>query len=80
MQHTNTEENLDLIGMSCPYPIMHTQKKMRALACGERLLVKVSDPSFSIDLNVFVRQSGNILLNSWQEGEVIFYLLERSIN
>ena len=75
MSYPNTEK-LDLIGLSCPYPIIHTQKKMRDLSIGDKLLVKVSDPSFNIDLGVYIRQSGHILLNSWKEEEASCFLLE----
>lgn len=69
-------EKLDLIGMRCPYPIMHTRKKMQSLENGNTLLVKATDPSFDIDLGVFIRQSGHILRCSWSKGGVSFYLIE----
>ncbi|MBT4963311.1 MAG: sulfurtransferase TusA family protein [Francisellaceae bacterium] len=75
MFHENTEK-LDLVGLKCPHPIMHTQKKMRDLNNGDKLIVQVSDPSFNIDLGVYIRQSGHMLLNSWQEKETNCFLLE----
>lgn len=68
-------DKLDLVGLSCPQPIMHTRKKVYDLSKGDTLLVKASDPSFSIDLGVFIRQSSHTLLESWSKDGIGHYLI-----
>lgn len=71
-------QQLDTSGLRCPIPIMQTKYKISKLTHGERLLVIATDPSFEIDFMVFIRQSGHILLNSWQEGEKFFFVLQHN--
>lgn len=75
---TENHFSLDTTGMRCPWPIIHTKQKISELDNGEKLLVVTTDPSFYIDCEVFVRQSGNKLLNSWQEQGNIYFLLQRA--
>lgn len=69
-------QQVDTSGLRCPLPIMHTKKEISKLTCGERLLVIATDPSFQVDCIVFSRQTGHLLLNSWQEREKYYFLLE----
>jgi tRNA 2-thiouridine synthesizing protein A len=69
---------LDASGLRCPIPIIRTKQSISKLTKGEKLLVVVNDPSYRIDCLVFVRQTGNLLLQSWQEGEKSYFLLQRN--
>lgn len=72
---TKIDAIVDAIGLRCPQPIILTKQKMVQLPVGSVLLVVVTDPSFAIDCQVYARQSGNQLLQSWQEGNIFKYLL-----
>ena len=69
---------LDTCGLRCPIPIMQTKIKISKLTNGGRLLVVATDPSYNLDCRVFVGQSGHLLLNSWQEGDKFYYLLQNN--
>lgn len=68
---------LDTTGMHCPVPITMTKQTISKLENKKVLLVITSDPSFEIDCKVYIRQSGNKLLKSWQEGKKFYYLLSK---
>ena len=70
-------EKLDLSDLKCPEPIMRTRLKMDSIIPGSRILVVVSDLSFKIDLEVFLNQSGNVLVKSWHENNLEYFLIER---
>lgn len=66
---------LDASGLRCPIPIMRTKAEISKLTSGGRLLVIATDPSYAVDCQVFIRQTGHLLLQSWQEDQKYFYLL-----
>lgn len=68
---------LDTTGMHCPVPITMTKQTISKLENKKVLLVITSDPSFEIDCKVYIRQSGNKLLKSWQEDKKFYYLLSK---
>ncbi len=69
---------LDTCGLCCPIPIMQTNSEISKLTNGGRLLVIATDPSYNLDCRVFIRQTGHLLLNSWQEGDKFYYLLQNN--
>lgn len=69
---------LDASGLRCPIPIIRTKLYISKLTNGGKLLVIVSDPSYKVDCMVFIRQTGHLLLQSWQEGEKFYYLLQNN--
>lgn len=71
---------LDAIDLRCPELIVLAKQKVGEIPKGDALLIMVTDPSFAIDCQVYVKQSGNKLLKSWQEGEVLYYLLKKEVS
>ena len=79
MQTTiNIDLQLDATGLICPIPIAKTKQAMSKLSNNQVLLVAATDPSFAIDCQVYIRQSGNKLLKSWQDNVVYYYLLRKN--
>ncbi len=72
----NTHQaELDARGMNCPLPILKAKKSLNALAEGEILQIRATDPGSVKDLEAFCQQTGNELLSSSEvEGEFIFLL------
>ncbi len=68
---------LDITTLHCPLPLLETKKKLSELSTKEVLLVITSDPSFEVDMRVFIRQTDNKLLKSWREGTKNYFLVER---
>ncbi len=69
---------LDTSGLRCPAPILRTKAEMSKLNSGDKLLVIATDPSYEVDCKVFIGQTGHMLLQSWEEGEKFYYLLQKS--
>jgi len=67
---------LDLRGLSCPLPVMHTRKKMQSMASGQTLRVLSSEPDSIADFRAYVKGSGDVLVQSGQnpEGDYEFIL------
>lgn len=70
--------HLDTCGLRCPIPIMQTKSEISKLTNGGRLLVIATDPSYNLDCRVYIRQTGHLLLDSWQEGEKFYYILQHN--
>ena len=51
----------DLRGLQCPLPVLKTDRRMRAMAAGERLWVETTDPLAVIDVPAFARENGHEL-------------------
>lgn len=69
---------LDACGLHCPIPIIRTKTMISKLTKGEKLLIAVTDPSYKIDCAVFTRHTGHLLLQSWQEGEKFYFMLQHN--
>jgi tRNA 2-thiouridine synthesizing protein A len=66
---------LDARGLSCPLPILKTNKSLNAMQPGQVLKVIATDPGSIKDMEAFSRQTGNELLAASEEnGEYIFYI------
>lgn len=76
--HPLANKLLDTSGLRCPIPIMQTKQEISKLTNGQSLLIVATDPSYYVDCQVFIRQTGHILLQSWQEGEKFYYLIQNN--
>ncbi|PZQ83221.1 MAG: preprotein translocase subunit TatB [Ancylobacter novellus] len=52
---------LDLRGLKCPLPALHTRRALERAAPGTRLVVECTDPMAVIDIPHLVRQRGDEL-------------------
>ena len=68
----------DLRGLNCPMPVLKTGKRLRALAPGERLWVRTSDPLAVIDIPNFCRENGHALVDSEAVEDGHRFLIERA--
>lgn len=66
---------LDLKGLKCPLPALHTRRALERGAPGLRLTVECTDPMAVIDIPALVRQSGYRLEAQEQlNGTLIFHI------
>lgn len=68
---------VDAIGMNCPLPILRTKKALATMQSGEVLKVKATDSGAAHDFPAFAKQTGNELLSSTTEGDVLVFFLKR---
>lgn len=64
---------LDLKGLKCPLPALHTRRALERAASGERIEVVCTDPMAAIDIPHLVGQLGDVLEASERgEAELVF--------
>ena len=68
---------VDAIGMNCPLPILRTTKALATLQSGEVLKIKATDAGAAHDFPAFAKQTGNELIASTTEGEVLVFYMKR---
>jgi TusA-related sulfurtransferase len=51
--------DLDCRLLSCPMPIVKVSRAIKALAPGERLAIRATDPAFRADLEAWVQKGGH---------------------
>ena len=68
---------VDAIGMNCPLPILRTKKALATMESGQVLKVKATDSGAANDFHEFAKQTGNELLSSTTEGDVLVFFLKR---
>ncbi|MEN9379528.1 MAG: hypothetical protein RJB15_1214 [Pseudomonadota bacterium] len=71
---------VDAIGMNCPLPILpilRTKKALATMQSGEVLKIKATDSGAARDFPAFAKQTGNELIGSTTEGDVLVFFLKR---
>lgn len=71
-------KELDLRGLHCPLPALRTEKALRTMAPGERLLVLADDPLAPIDIAHLCRAGGHRLVSADPDGGHRRFLIERA--
>lgn len=73
-----TTDPIDLTGLTCPLPVLRTQKILRGMPAGARLTVHITDPASTIDMPHFCNESGNRLISARTEGKIFIYEIEKT--
>lgn len=68
---------LDCSGLLCPMPVIKTAKAIKELQVGQVLKLIATDPGAPPDMNAWVRQTGNEMLDSHQEGDKFVFYFRR---
>lgn len=68
---TVSERTLDLRGLKCPLPLLHTRKALARAEPGTVLVVECTDPMAQIDIPHLVAETGDAL-ESWQIDAGVF--------
>ncbi len=68
---------VDATGMNCPLPILRTKKALATMQSGEILKIKATDAGAAHDFPAFAKQTGNELLSSTTEGDVLVFFMKR---
>jgi len=74
----NFDKDLDTRGFNCPLPILRTKKMLAMMRSGQILRVMATDPGSVKDFAAFSKQTGNVLVSSFEAGgEFIFFMKKR---
>ncbi len=69
---------VDATGQKCPMPVLMTAKAAKALEPGQTMLVIATDAGARSDIPAWVSQTGNELVESAEEGDVLkFYVRKK---
>ena len=68
---------VDAIGMNCPLPILRTKKAFATMQSGEVLKIKATDAGAAHDFPAFAKQTGNELIATANEGNILVFFLKR---
>jgi tRNA 2-thiouridine synthesizing protein A len=55
-------DELDARGLLCPLPVLKARKRLLAMAAGAELVVLADDPMALVDLPLFCREAGHVLV------------------
>ena len=69
-------QTLDLTGLKCPLPILKTKKALAQMQAGEVITVRATDAGAPDDCAAFCRQTGHVLLESTQAGEIFTLVVQ----
>ena len=72
-----TEEQLDLRGLKCPLPVLHTRKLLGRLPAGASATVLCNDPLSAIDIPHLLQETANELVMLERDGEVLRFTIRR---
>ena len=68
---------IDLTGLQCPLPVLRTQKLLRTMQTGERIVVHVTDPASTIDMPHFCNEAGHTLLSAKRKDALFIFEIEK---
>ena len=71
------QKELDARGLNCPLPILKTKKALAEMQSGEVLRVVATDPGSVRDFQAFSRQTGNVLLDRFEEEKDFIFYMQR---
>lgn len=72
-----TDTTLDCRGMNCPMPIVRVSRMIKEIAVGDTLTILADDPSFTADIEAWVRMSGHQLRQLTTDGAHRAAVVER---
>lgn len=69
------DARLDATGLTCPMPVLRTQKQLRGMAQGQVLLLISTDSVSEDEVPLFCEQAGHALLHHEAvQGEWLFWI------
>ena len=68
---------MDLKGMPCPMPIVKVSKGIKDVEVGQVIEAITTDPGALADFPAWARTSGNEILKTDQDGDVIKFYIKR---
>lgn len=69
---------LDAKGLVCPLPVLRARKVIKALMPGDILEIHATDPAARLDVPHFCDATGNDLIETRQEGEVLIFRIRKA--
>jgi len=71
------EKILNLRGLKCPLPALRARKALSGLKTGDMLIAECTDPLTAIDIPNLLRETGDTMVSSVREGEVLVFRIRK---
>jgi tRNA 2-thiouridine synthesizing protein A len=71
------EKILNLRGLKCPLPALRARKALSGLKTGDMLIAECTDPLTAIDIPNLLRETGDTMVSSGREGEVLVFRIRK---
>lgn len=78
MSDVHIDDVLDCTGLLCPIPVVKTSKAVKALEPGQVLKMISTDPGAPPDIVAWSKQTGNELLESYEEDGKYIFIIRKS--
>ena len=72
------ETTINLRGLKCPLPALRARKALARLPAGDVLVVECTDPLSAIDIPNLLRETGDALEGTSQDGDVLVFRIRKS--
>ncbi|NIO06044.1 MAG: response regulator SirA [Proteobacteria bacterium] len=76
-EEIKVDKTMDLKGLPCPQPVIKVSKGIKEIAVGQVLEAVTTDPGSLSDFPAWARTSGNEILKTDQDSDVIRFLIKR---
>jgi tRNA 2-thiouridine synthesizing protein A len=71
------ETTINLRGLKCPLPALRARKALTKLKSGDVLVAECTDPLTAIDIPNLLNQTGDQLVDSSRDGEVLVFRIRK---
>jgi TusA-related sulfurtransferase len=71
------EKVMDLKGLPCPMPVVKVSKGIKEVQVGQVIEAHSTDPGSLTDFPAWARTSGNEILKTEEDGDVIKFFIKR---
>jgi len=72
-------QELNLMGLKCPLPIVELNRLMKKLSSGETFRAIADDPAFLLDVEAWCRRTGHMLVEVQQEDSQISAVIRKTV-
>lgn len=72
-----TETVMNLRGLKCPLPALRVRKKLSGLKPGDLVVAECTDPLAMIDIPNLLRETGDILEEKSEAGDVLVFRIRK---
>lgn len=76
-EEIKADKVMDLKGMPCPMPVVKMSKGIKEVEIGQVVEALTTDPGALADFPAWARTSGNEIVKTDQEGDVIKFYIKR---
>ncbi len=77
MSDVKVEKSFDLKGLACPMPVVKISKGIKEVEVGQVVEALTTDPGALTDFPAWARTSGNEIVETNQDGDVIKFYIKR---